>query len=301
MGELKGSAMDAPTGPHVQPFFDAESSTFTYVLSDRKRGRCAIVDSVLDYDAKSGRTSTKRADEVIDFVRSSGSTVDWILETHVHADHLSAAPYVQSVLGGEIAIGEGVRSVHRAFARAFMLPEDPGPTLKRFARLLASDERFQVGDLTVRAVHVPGHTPADVAYVVEGEVPLAFVGDTLFMPDIGSARCDFPGGCASTLYRSVKRLLALPAQTRLLMCHDYPPPGRAARWETTVAEQRLHNIHVRDGIDEEAFVRMRRSRDATLAMPALMLPAVQVNIRAGELPAQAENGVRYLRIPLNVF
>ena len=293
--------MHAPAGPHVQPFHDAESSTFTYVLADRKRGRCAIVDSVLDYDAKSGRTSTRSADEVIDIIRSNGLTVDWILETHVHADHLSAATYVQSVLGGEIAIGEGVRSVHRAFARAFMLPEDASQTLKPFARLLASDERFRVGDLTVRAMHVPGHTPADLAYVVEGDVPIAFVGDTLFMPDVGSARCDFPGGCASTLYGSVQRLLALPPQTRLLMCHDYPPPGRGARWETTVAEQRLHNIHVRDGIGEAAFVSMRRSRDSTLAMPALMLPAVQVNIRAGELPAQADNGVRYLRIPLDLF
>lgn len=293
--------MDAPVGPHVQPFFDAESCTFTYVLADRKRERCAIIDSVLDYDAKSGRTSTTRADEVIDFVRSSGLTVDWILETHVHADHLSAAPYLRSALGGQIAIGDGVRSVHRAFAHAFLLPEDAGQTLKPFARLLASDERIRVGDLTVRAMHVPGHTPADVAYVVEGDSPIAFVGDTLFMPDVGSARADFPGGDAHALYASMRRILALPPETRMFVCHDYPPAGRAPAWETTVAAQRAHNIHARDSIGEAEFVQMRQARDATLDVPTLILPSIQVNIRAGQLPPPEDDGVSYLKIPLNVI
>lgn len=230
--------------------------------------------------------------------------MDWLLETHVHADHISAAPYLQAQLGGLIGIGAGVRTVHEAFALAFMLHEDFAQTLQPFGRLFEPDEQLRVGDLRVRAMHVPGHTPADLAYVMEstdGAPSVAFVGDTLFMPDVGSARCDFPGGCAKTLFASVRRLLELPPETLLMMCHDYPPPGREPLCETTVFEQLRHNIHVRADVAEDEFVRMRRTRDALLAMPTLMLPSIQVNIRAGMLPVAEENGIRYLRIPLNVF
>lgn len=296
--------MERNISPNIQPFFDADSSTFSYVLFDRQEGHCAIIDSVLNFDGKSGRTSTKAADEIIRFVEANRLSVEWLLETHVHADHISAAPYLQTKLGGLIGIGSGIRTVHETFSRAFMLPEDANLTLKPFGRLFEPDERFNVGGLNLRAMHVPGHTPADLAYLVEdrkGEVSVAFVGDTLFMPDVGSARCDFPGGCAQTLYLSVRRLLELPASTRLMMCHDYPPAGRGPAHETTVAEQRQNNIHVRDDVDAASFVEMRRKRDAMLAMPTLMLPSIQVNIRAGVLPPTEANGIKYLRIPLNHF
>lgn len=288
----------------VKPFFDAESSTFTYVIFETAGKCCAIIDSVLNFDHKSGRTSTRCADEVAAFVQAEGLTVAWLLETHVHADHLSGAPYLQAKFGGSIGIGEGIRSVHKAFSRLFMLPDDSAQTLAPFGRLFAPDEVFHVGGLAVRAMHVPGHTPADLAYVVEGaqgEPLMAFVGDTLFMPDVGSARCDFPGGCAKTLYASVRHLLAFPPHTRLFMCHDYPPAGRLPAYVTTVEQQRRHNVHVRDEIGEEEFVQMRRQRDATLAMPTLMLPAIQVNIRGGRLPPPQSNGVRYLQIPIDAI
>lgn len=278
--------------PHIQAFFDHTTSTVTYVVYEAAGSACAIVDPVLDYDPKSGRTSTTAADRVIAFVRAQSLSVQWLLETHAHADHLSAAPYLAAELGGQTGIGAAISAVQRAFAGVF-------PTVAaHFDHLFVPDEAFMIGRMPARAMHVPGHTPADIAFQVGDAV---FVGDTLFMPDVGSARCDFPGGDAAALYRSARRLLALPGETRLFMCHDYPPPGRGPAWETTVAAQRAGNIHLRDGVNEADFVAMRTRRDDTLEMPALILPAIQVNINAGQMPAPEENGVRYLRIPVNVF
>lgn len=284
------------TTPHIQAFFDAETGTISYVVYDAPDGHCAVIDAVLDYDPKSGRTSTANADRLAVFVREQRLRCDWILETHAHADHLSAAPYLQNLLGGVIAIGQGIRDVQATFKPIFNLEPGFTPDGSQFGHLFAPDETFAIGALTARALHVPGHTPADMAYQIGDSV---FVGDTLFMPDVGTARCDFPGGDATRLYRSIRHLLALPPQTRLFMCHDYPPPGREPAWECTVAEQRAGNIHVRDGVDEAAFVAMRQARDATLAMPTLILPSIQVNIRAGQLPAAEDNGTRYLKIPLD--
>jgi glyoxylase-like metal-dependent hydrolase (beta-lactamase superfamily II) len=298
-------ATAASHAAQVQAFFDPATSTVTYVLFEAQGGACAVIDPVLDYDAKSGRTSTASADRVIAFIQAQGLQVQWLLETHAHADHLSAAHYLQRKLGGTIAIGSAIRTVQGVFGRLFHLAE---PEFRadgaQFGHLFEPDERFHVGALRLRAMHVPGHTPADMAYVLEdalGTAQMAFVGDTLFMPDVGSARCDFPGGDARTLYASVRRLLALPAATRLFMCHDYPPEGRAPQWETTVAAQRERNIHLHDGIDEAAFVTLRERRDATLDMPVLILPSIQVNIRAGELPPPEANGTRYLKIPLDAL
>lgn len=285
--------------PRIEPFFDATTSTFTYVIYEAPGSRCAIVDSVLDYDPHSGRTATLSADRVARFVRDQGLTVEWLLETHAHADHLSAAPYLRRQLGGRIAIGEGIRRVQGAFKDVFNLEPEFRLDGSQFDHLFQPDEVFHIGALTARALHVPGHTPADMAYQVEEEH--VFVGDTLFMPDVGSARCDFPGGSARDLYRSIRRLLALPEATRLYLCHDYPPPGREARHETTVGEERALNVHVRDGVDEDAFVALRTRRDATLSMPTLILPAIQVNIRAGTLPPAEANGRRYLKIPIDGF
>lgn len=284
--------------PQVEPFFDDATSTFSYVVHAGDGTPAAIIDSVLDYDPKSGRTSTASADRLAAFVREHRLQVVWLLETHAHADHLSAAQYLKHELGGRIAIGDQIRTVQQTFKSVFNLGEDVPADGTQFDHLFAPDEIFEVGALTGRALHVPGHTPADVAYQF-GEA--VFVGDTLFMPDVGSARCDFPGGDAHALYRSVQRLLALPPQTRLYMCHDYPPESRAARCETTVDEQRRANVHMHEGVSEEAFVEMRTARDRTLSMPVLILPAVQVNIRAGEMPAPESNGVRYLKIPVNAF
>ena len=284
---------------NVQAFFDPLTSTVTYVIHAGPGSACAIVDSVLDYDFRSGRTSTASADRVIDYVRANRLQVQWLLETHAHADHLSAAPSLQRQLGGVIAIGEHIRTVQGVFKRVFNL--EPGFCLdgSQFGHLFKDGERFSIGDIPARAMHVPGHTPADMAYVVEER--MAFVGDTLFMPDVGSARCDFPGGDAHTLYHSTRRLLSLPAETVLYLCHDYPPAGREASWVTTVAEQRAGNIHLHDGISEAEFVDMRTTRDASLAMPNLILPSIQLNIRAGELPPAEDNGVHYLKIPLNAL
>lgn len=286
--------------PQVQAFFDAPTWTVTYVVYDREGGQAAIIDSVLNYDHKSGRTRTTGADEVIAFVRAKGLKVQWILETHAHADHLSAAPYLRQHLGGRIGIGAGIDGVQKVFKGLFNLEPEFKTDGSQFDHLFQDEEAFQIGDLQARVMSVPGHTPACVAYVIGDAV---FVGDTLFMPDVGTARCDFPGGNAHTLYRSVRKLLALPPQTRLFMCHDYPPlvdgRPRAVTWETTVAEQRERNIHVHDGVSEESFVKMRTARDATLEMPVLIMPSVQVNIRAGELPPAEANGVSYLKIPLN--
>lgn len=284
--------------PTIQPFFDPATWTVTYVVFQEGRPECAIIDSVLDYDPKAGRTSTASADKVVAFVRAHGLRVEWILETHAHAHHLSAAPYLKRHLGGQIAIGQGIRNVQGVFKKLFNLEPEFRLDGSQFDHLFDDGETFAIGGLTGRAIHVPGHTPADMAYQIGDAV---FVGDTLFMPDVGTARCDFPGGDAHELYRSIRKLLDLPSNTRLFMCHDYPPEGRGPAWETTVRAQREGNIQVHDGVNEEQFVAMRQARDATLAMPTLLLPSVQVNIRAGELPPPDANGVRYLKIPLNVI
>ena len=288
----------APVQPLVHGIFDPGTWTVTYVVYETAGTACAIIDSVLDYDPKSGRTGTANADKVIDFVRSNDLQVAWILETHAHADHLSAAPYLQAQLGGQTAVGAHITAVQKVFKGVFNLEPEFSVDGRQFDRLLADGECLPLGRMQLQAFSVPGHTPACMAYQVGDAV---FVGDTLFMPDVGSARCDFPGGDARALYASVQKILSLPPQTRLFMCHDYPPEGRAVTFETTVAEQRVGNIHLKDGISEAEFVQMRTARDETLAMPVLMLPAVQVNLRAGEMPPAEANGVAYLKIPLNAL
>ncbi len=282
----------------VKAFFDPATWTVSYVVFDAPGGHCALVDSVLDYDPKSGRTRTDSADQLIAFVREQNLMVDWILETHAHADHLSAAPYLRKHLGGKIAIGGKITQVQNVFKGIFHLEPEFATNGSQFDHLFEDGDTFAIGALQAQALSVPGHTPACMAYQVGDAV---FVGDTLFMPDVGTARCDFPGGNAHTLYQSVRKLLSLPPETRLFMCHDYPPEGRAAQWECTVADQRARNIHVHDGVSEAEFVAMRTKRDAGLAMPVLILPSVQVNIRAGELPPPEANGVSYLKIPLNAL
>lgn len=284
--------------PQVHGLFDPATGTVTYVVHAGPGTACAIIDPVLDYDPKSGRTRTARADEVIAYVERHGLEVAWILETHAHADHLTAAPYLKQRLGGRTGIGEHIRSVQKVFKEVFNLEAGFRQDGSQFDHLFGDGESFRIGELAARVLHVPGHTPADVAYRIGDAV---FVGDTLFMPDVGTARCDFPGGSARALYASIRRLLALPPATRLFMCHDYPPDGRPVAFETTVADQRASNIHVRDGMGEDQFVALRTQRDATLEMPALILPAVQVNVRAGELPAREANGVAYLKIPVNAL
>lgn len=282
----------------VQAFHDTTTGTMTYAVYEEDGKPCAVIDSVLDYDGKSGHTGTTSADKVIAFIQAHGLTVDWLLETHAHADHLSAAPYLNAQLGGKIAIGESIRAVQKFFKPIFNLETSFKLDGSQFHHLFADNEVFNIGNIQVTALHVPGHTPADMAYRIDDMV---FVGDTLFMPDIGSARCDFPGGSAPTLYRSVRKLLALPDDTKIYVCHDYPPPERTAQWVATVADHRHHNLHVHDGVSEEEFVAMRTARDATLEMPTLILPAIQVNIRAGALPEPEANGVRYLKIPVNTL
>ncbi len=284
--------------PTVQAFFDPATWTVSYVVYEQPGSAAAIVDSVLDYDPKSGRTRTTSADRLIAFVREQNLTVEWILETHAHADHLSAAPYLKKQLGGKIAIGGDIKTVQDVFKRVFHLEPGFRTDGSQFDHLFADGETFVIGKLQAQAIATPGHTPACMAYQIGDAV---FVGDTLFMPDVGTARCDFPGGSAPTLYRSIRKLLALPPETRLFMCHDYPPAGREPTWETTVAAQRANNIHVRDGIAEQDFVAMRTKRDATLEMPVLILPSVQVNIRAGDMPPPEANGVSYLKIPVNAL
>lgn len=282
----------------IKAFFDQATGTVSYVVSDDATGRAAVIDPVLDFDFKSGRTTTGSLDALLRHVRSAGLGLDWILETHAHADHLSGARHLQAQAGGRIAIGQPICEVQASFRRLFNLERGFLPDGSQFDHLFQDGETFSIGGLVATAWLVPGHTPADMAYRVGDAV---FVGDTLFMPDVGSARADFPGGDARTLYRSMRRLLALPPQTRLFVCHDYPPNGREARWETTVAEQRAGNIHVHEGVDEDAFVAMRTARDATLEVPTLILPAMQVNVRAGRLPPAEDDGVHYLKIPLNVL
>ena len=284
--------------PNIQSFFDETTFTVSYVVFDLAGGHCALIDSVLDYDPKSGRTSTDSADKIIAFVREQNLTVEWILETHAHADHLSGAPYLHKHLGGKIAIGKLITDVQHIFKGVFNLEPQFNTDGQQFDHLFQDEEVFTIGSLSARAFGVPGHTPACNAYQIGDHV---FVGDTLFMPDVGSARCDFPGGSAHTLYQSIHKILSLPADTTLWMCHDYPPESRAPKWSCTVAEQKAHNIHVHDGISEDAFVEMRTRRDATLDMPTLLLPSVQINIRAGHLPPAEDNGVSYLKIPLNAL
>lgn len=285
------------TTSNVHALFDSNTSTVTYVVFDEVGGGCAILDSVLDFDSKSGRTSTESADKVISFVTENRLTVEWILETHAHADHITAAPYLKKKLGGKIGIGQHIRDVQGVFQKVFNLGVEFQLDGQQFDHLFTDNEKFKIGKLVAVAWHVPGHTPADMAYVIEQDS--VFVGDTLFMPDVGTARCDFPGGNAHTLYQSIQRILRLPAETKLFMCHDYPPNGRSVQWESSVKDEREKNIHVRDGITEDQFVTMRMQRDDGLAMPTLILPSIQVNIRAGELPVAESNGLSYLKIPLN--
>jgi glyoxylase-like metal-dependent hydrolase (beta-lactamase superfamily II) len=284
--------------PQVHSIFDPATWTVTYVVHNGAGSAAAIIDSVLDYDPKSGRTRTTSADKVIDYVRAQDLKVQWVLETHAHADHLSAAPYLKQKLGGKIGIGDQITRVQKVFKGIFNLEPEFRLDGSQFDELLKDEQEFRIGELTARVMAVPGHTPACVAYQVGDAV---FVGDTMFMPDVGTARCDFPGGDAKTLYASVRKLLSLPPETRLFMCHDYPPNNRPVAFETTVAEQRAKNIHVHDGISEAQFVEMRMKRDATLEMPVLILPAVQINIRAGELPPKEDNGIAYAKIPLNAL
>ena len=284
--------------PDIRTFFDEATFTATHVVWDPETKRAAIIDSVHDYDPKSGRTDTASADAVIAFVQQEGLEVDWILETHVHADHLTAAPYLQEKLGGRIGIGAKVAVVQGVFKSVFNAEDAFATDGRQFDRLFEDSEQFQIGDLTVEVMHTPGHTPACVTYVV-GDA--AFVGDTLFMPDFGTARCDFPGGDARQLYRSIKCILALPPETRLFLCHDYGPGGRAYEWVTTVAAQREKNIHVNDSVDEDGFVAMRTERDKQLSMPVLILPSVQVNMRAGVMPPPEANGISYLKLPVDAL
>jgi len=284
--------------PEVMGFFDPGTWTVTYVVHQGVGSDCVIIDSVLDYDVKSGRTTTASADQVVAYVRKNQLRVQWILETHAHADHLTAAPYLRQLLGGKIGIGRPITQVQKVFKGIFNLEKSFCEDGSQFDALFDDGETFSVGEITFQVMAVPGHTPACMAYRVGDAV---FVGDTLFMPDVGTARCDFPGGSATTLYASIQKLLSLPGETRLFMCHDYPPDNRPVRFETTVAEQRQSNIHVHDGVSEDQFVRMRSERDAGLAMPTLLLPSIQVNIRAGELPPAEANGTAYLKIPLNAL
>ncbi len=285
--------------PVIEAFFDLATYTYSYVVSDPSTRRCAIIDSVLDYDPAAGRTTTTSADRLIQYVKDHQLQVDWLLETHVHADHLSAAPYLKRSLGGQLAIGEHIITVQNTFGKLFNAGTAFATDGRQFDRLFKDGDTFTVGNLTARAIHTPGHTPACMTYLI-GDA--GFVGDTLFMPDYGTARCDFPGGDAHTLYQSIRTLFSLPGETRLFMCHDYKAPGRDEfSNQTSVAEQRAHNVHVHDGIGEADFVAMRNARDATLGMPTLILPSVQVNMRAGQLPPAEDNGVRYLKIPLDVL
>jgi glyoxylase-like metal-dependent hydrolase (beta-lactamase superfamily II) len=286
-----------PAAVQVRSFFDEATFTVTHVLSDPASGKAAIIDSVLDFDPASGRTSTSSADALIAYIREQDLEVEWLLETHAHADHLSAAPYLQEQLGGKLAIGRHILTVQETFGKIFNEGTRFARDGSQFDHLFDEGDRFSVGSISAIALHVPGHTPADMAYVIGDAV---FIGDTLFMPDYGSARADFPGGDAHTLYRSVRRLLSLPESTRLFLCHDYKAPGRDTyAWETTVADQRSGNVHLHDGISEEDFVAMRKARDATLDMPRLILPSIQVNMRGGHFPEPEDNGVSYLKLPLN--
>ena len=281
----------------VQPFLDRDTETWSYVVYDRAGGTAAVIDAVLNFDAASGHTSTEGAEAIIEFLRAENLSVEWVLETHAHADHLSAAPFIRDQVGGKIAIGDHIRQVQTIFRDVFNLEKEFLVDGSQFDHLFHDGDTFQIGDLEAQVIYAPGHTPADMAWLIGDAL---FVGDTLFMPDVGSARCDFPGGDASTLYRSAQKLLALPEDTRMFMCHDYPPNGeREHRCETSVGEQKRSNIHLREGVSEADFVEMRSKRDATLSMPRLIIPSVQVNVRAGQMPPAEDNGTVYLKVPIN--
>ena len=284
--------------PHVKSFFDEETNTVTYVVTDGTSSSCAIIDPVLDFDMAAGRTSTASADRVIEFIRANDLEVDWILETHAHADHLSAAAYLKSKMGGKTGTGRFITRVQATFKDIFKLGDDFIPNGEQFDRLFDDEEMLELGTTHIRVMHTPGHTPSCVTFVI-GDA--AFVGDTLFMPDYGTARADFPGGDAAELYRSIQRIFELPPETRLFLCHDYKAPGRDEfEWESTVREQRASNIHIHDGINERDYVEFRRQRDSELGMPKLILPSIQVNIRAGEMPPPDDSGTVFLKIPVNV-
>jgi glyoxylase-like metal-dependent hydrolase (beta-lactamase superfamily II) len=287
---------DLSVRPDVTAFFDPVTNTISYVVKDPSSPACAVIDSVMDFDYASGRISYDHADAIIAHIRRHDLRLEWLIETHVHADHLSAAPYIQHQLGGRIGIGEQIRVVQDTFGKVFNEGTEFQRDGSQFDRLFKDGDSYRIGDLTAYAMHTPGHTPACMTHVI-GDA--AFVGDTLFMPDGGSARADFPGGDARTLFRSIQRVLALPRQTRLFMCHDYGPNGRDIQWETTVGDEIDHNIHVGGGTDEDTFVRMREARDATLAMPRLIIPSLQVNMRAGQLPPRDEAGKTFLKVPVN--
>lgn len=289
---------DPAVHPEVTPFFDPVTNTVSYVVKDPASSACAVIDSVLDFDYASGRIGHEAADAIIAFVRGHRLRVEWHIETHVHADHLSAAPYIQAALGGKLGIGEAITVVQDTFGKVFNEGTEFRRDGSQFDRLFHDGDSYTIGGLRGCAMHTPGHTPACMTHVI-GDA--AFVGDTLFMPDSGTARADFPGGDARMLYRSIRRILALPPATRLFMCHDYAPNGREISWETTVGDERAHNIHVHDGIDEDSFVRTRTARDATLDMPRLIIPSIQVNMRAGQLPPPTESGQRFLKIPLDTL
>jgi glyoxylase-like metal-dependent hydrolase (beta-lactamase superfamily II) len=289
--------MNSTTQATVKAFFDPQTWTYTYVVYESEGSACIVIDSVLNYDPKSGRTKTQSADEVISFIKDKRLKLEWILETHAHADHLTAAPYIQEKLGGKIAIGDHITTVQGVFKGVFNL-DDLAVDGSQFDVLIKEGESIHFGNLSFKALYVPGHTPACMAYEIGDSI---FVGDTLFMPDVGTARCDFPGGSASNLYRSIQSILKYPPSTKLYMCHDYPPNGRAPEYQSTVADQKEVNIHVHDGITELQFVAMRNKRDAGLEMPVLILPSIQVNIRAGHMPKPEGNGTAYLKIPLNAL
>ena len=294
---VEAAQADKSLRPTIAAFFDEATNTVSYVVSDPATSHAAVIDSVLDYDAASGRTDERSANLILDYLRENDLTVDWHIETHAHADHLSAAPYLQERVGGELAIGNGIIRVQEVFGKIFNAGSEFERDGSQFDRLFEDGERFEIGSLRGMALHVPGHTPADMAFIV-GDA--AFIGDTMFMPDFGTARADFPGGDARALFRSIRRLLTLPRETRLFLCHDYKAPGREDyAWETTVGLQRDHNVHVKDGTSEDEFVAMREKRDAQLAMPQLIMPSVQVNIRGGRLPEPEDNGVSYIKIPVN--
>jgi glyoxylase-like metal-dependent hydrolase (beta-lactamase superfamily II) len=289
--------MNTSTQAIVKAFFDPQTWTYTYVVYESKGSACIVIDSVLNYDPKSGRTKTESADEVISFIKENRLQLEWILETHAHADHLTAAPYIQEKLGGKIAIGDHITTVQGVFKGVFNL-DDVAVDGSQFDALIEEGELVRFGNLSFKALYVPGHTPACMAYEIGDSI---FVGDTLFMPDVGTARCDFPGGSASNLYRSIQSILKYPPSTKLYMCHDYPPNGRPPEYQSSVADQKKSNIHVHDGVTEEQFVAMRNKRDSGLPMPVLILPSIQVNIRAGHMPKPEGNGTAYLKIPLNAL
>jgi glyoxylase-like metal-dependent hydrolase (beta-lactamase superfamily II) len=288
--------MSSPANPEVIGFFDESTNSVSYVVKDPDSSSCAVIDSVMDFDYAAGRIGSKSADVIIAYIQKNDLKLEWLIETHVHADHLSAAPYIQRKIGGQIGIGENIQIVQETFGKIFNEGTEFQRDGSQFDHLFRDDEVYRIGTMTARAMHTPGHTPACMTHVI-GDA--AFVGDTLFMPDGGSARADFPGGDARTLYRSIKRVLSLPRATRLFMCHDYAPNGRKISWETTVAEQRAHNIHVNDGMTEDEFVAIREARDKVLAMPKLIIPSLQVNMKAGKLPAPDSSGKRFLKVPIN--